>query len=176
MTGARDIAVVPIEERHVPGFNRCVDAVARERRYLGLVEGPPLEVSQKFVRSMIAAGGVHLVALDDDEVVGWCDIARYEREGFRHVGRLGIGILATHRGRGIGRRLMTAALDMARTKGFERVELEVFASNVEAATLYERLGFVREGLKRRARKLDGAYDDDIIMGLLFAEDDAPRGA
>jgi RimJ/RimL family protein N-acetyltransferase len=44
----------------------------------------------------------------------------------------------------------------------------VFASNTRAFALYERLGFVREGLKRRARKLDGGYDDDVLMALLFS--------
>lgn len=44
-----------------------------------------------------------------------------------------------------------------------RVELEVFASNTAAIALYEKLGFVVEGRKSRARKVDGAYDDDLIM-------------
>ena len=31
----------------------------------------------------------------------------------------------------------------------------------------ERLGFAREGVKRRARKLDGAYDDNVQMAILL---------
>ena len=49
--------------------------------------------------------------------------------------------------------------------GLERIELAVFASNARAIALYERLGFVREGYKRRVRKVDGEYDDDVIMAL-----------
>ena len=49
----------------------------------------------------------------------------------------------------------------------ERIELEVFASNARAIALYESLGFMREGLKRRTRKLDDAYDDDLVMALLL---------
>jgi RimJ/RimL family protein N-acetyltransferase len=168
VSGPDDVTIVPTQERHVAGFNRCVDAVARERRWISLVEGPPMAESLAFVRSVNAGGGAHLVALDAaGEVVGWCDVARHQREGFRHAGRLGIGLLRAFRGRGIGRRLMEATLDAARAKGIERVELEVFASNTHAAALYEHLGFVREGVKRRARKLDGAYDDDVLMALLF---------
>ena len=171
MIGAGEVAIVPTTEAwHIAGYNRCLDVVARERRYFGLVEGPPLDTSAAVVHAMIAAGGVHLVAIAGEEVVGWVDIARFEREGFRHGGRLGIGILREHRGRGLGERLMRAALDLARAKVFERVELEVYASNVRAAALYERVGFAHEGLKRRSRKLDGEYDDAIIMGLLFEEE------
>lgn len=174
MSGTDEIRIVPTGEAHVEGFNRCVDAVARERRWIGLVEGPPLEASRHFVQHVIEGGGVHLVAVDGSgSVVGWCDVERHGREGFRHAGRLGIGMLPQARGRGLGRRLMTAAMDAARARGMERIELEVFASNTRAVALYASLGFRREGLKRRARKLDGEYDDDVLMALLF--DDPPRG-
>lgn len=49
----------------------------------------------------------------------------------------------------------------------ERVELDVYASNGPALGLYEKLGFVVEGVHRRARKLDGQVDDLISMALLF---------
>jgi RimJ/RimL family protein N-acetyltransferase len=51
--------------------------------------------------------------------------------------------------------------------------LEVFASNARAIALYESLGFVREGLKRRVRKLDGRYDDDVMRALFL--DEPPEG-
>jgi len=48
----------------------------------------------------------------------------------------------------------------------ERVELEVFAGNDRARRLYERHGFVVEGVRRGARKLDGRREDVIVMGRL----------
>ncbi len=48
----------------------------------------------------------------------------------------------------------------------ERIELEVFASNVGATKLYQNVGFFEEGCKQNARKLDGQYDDIIMFGLL----------
>jgi RimJ/RimL family protein N-acetyltransferase len=161
------VHVVPTAEEHVEGFNRALEVVARERRYIGLVEGLPLAVSRAFVHAVHGDGGVHLVAVDDAHgVVGWCDVTRPTFEGFRHVGRLGMGLLPGWRGRGLGRRLAEAALAAAHAGGIERVELEVFASNAAAIALYERLGFVREGVRRRARLLDGAYDDVVLMALL----------
>jgi len=49
----------------------------------------------------------------------------------------------------------------------ERVELSVFASNLTAIHLYEKFKFEFEGRKRRARKLNGSYDDIIVMALIF---------
>ena len=171
-----NIRIVPTTEAHIEGLQRCVDAVARERLWLGFVEGPPLMQTRAFVDMILRGAGVQFVALDDaGEVVGWCDVVRLDQESFRHGWRLGMGLLPTVRGRGVGRRLAEAAIAAARAKGAERIELEVFASNTRAIALYERLGFVREGVKRHARKLDGAYDDVVQMALLFVQgDSAPR--
>ena len=162
-----EIRIVPTGEEHVEGFNAAVGVVARERRWIGLVDAVPVEASRAFVRSVHATGGVHLVAVTQGgEVVGWCDIDRSPREGFRHVGSLGMGLLPAWRGRGLGRRLMEAAIAAGWDAGLERIELEVFASNTRAFALYEKLGFVTEGVKRRSRKLDGEYDDNVLMALL----------
>ena len=163
-----DVTIVETTEQHIDGFHRCVGLVARERKYLALVDSPPIESTRAFVRSVIEGHGAHFVAIDTGgEVVGWCDIARPPLEGFRHCGRLGTGLLPRFQGRGIGRRLAVAAIDAARARGVERVELDVFASNTRAIRLYERLGFVHEGVRRRSRKIDGAYDDNVMMALVF---------
>lgn len=62
---------------------------------------------------------------------------------------------------------MSEVIRAARTKGLEKIELEVFASNAAAIRLYESAGFVQEGCKARARKLDGRYDDILPYGLVL---------
>jgi RimJ/RimL family protein N-acetyltransferase len=162
-----EIRIVPTCEEHVEGFRAAVGVVARERRYIAMVDAPPLESAREFVRAVLADGGAHFVAIaPDGQVVGWCDIHRNAREGFRHVGHLGMGLLPDYRGHGLGRRLMEAAITRAWETGLERVELEFFASNLRAKALYEKLGFVTEGVRRRSRKLDGVYDDNVFMALL----------
>lgn len=161
-----DIRITDTTDDHIAGFNAAVGVVARERLYIGLIDAPTMEASRRFVHSVIEAGGVHLVALDPaGSVIGWCDIARHDREGFRHAGRLGIGIVPAFRAQGLGRRLVTAAIERAWKAGIERIELEVFGSNARAMSLYESLGFVHEGVRKRARKLDGRYDDDVLMAM-----------
>ncbi len=161
------IRVVPTTEADIEGLQRCIDTVARERRWLGFVEGPPLVQTRAFVQAILLGGGVQFVALNDvNEVVGWCDVVRIDQESFRHGWRLGMGLLPAVRGRGVGRRLAEAAIAAAKERGAERIELEVFASNTRAIALYEKLGFEREGVKRRARKVDGEYDDLVLMAIV----------
>jgi ribosomal protein S18 acetylase RimI-like enzyme len=170
-----EVRIIPTGEQYAEGFNAVLDAVARERRYIGFVEGPSVESTLEFVRSILGGAGVQLLALNpNDVVVGWCDIVRNPHEGFRHVGRLGMGILPDYRGRGLGRRLVAQAIRAARQSGIERVELEVFSSNERAIAFYQASGFVTEGIKRRARKLDGQYDDNVFMALLGTTRSGPR--
>ena len=162
-----DVRIVPAEEKYVAGFTEVLDSVARERRYVGFLEAPPVETMREFVKSIVGGAGVQLFAVtQDDTVVGWCDIVRNPREGFRHTGRLGMGLLPKYRRRGLGRQLVIKAVEAARAMGMERIELEVFASNAAAIELYQALGFVSEGIKRKARKLDGRYEDNIQMALI----------
>lgn len=159
--------IVPIAEAHIAGFHAVLDSVARERRYLLFLEAPSLENCTAFVKANIREGRVGLVALVDEQVVGWCDILPIPRHSTRHVGVVGLGVLKDFRGRGIGPALLQAALDKARAAGMTRIELDVREDNLPAIALYERFGFQREGLKRRAVRVDGKYGNLIGMALLF---------
>ena len=170
------VQVVPIAEQYIGGFWRCLDAVARERQYLAFVEAPSIESVRSFVRSIIAHGYPQYIALAGRDVVGWSDILPGERQGFAHAGRLGMGVLAGYRRQGIGTRLVQQTIERAWQIELERIELEVYASNRGAIALYEGLGSVREGVKVRARKLDGVYDDILFMALLRSEPAAGSGS
>ena len=158
--------IVPISEQHIEGFRAAVDSVARERRYLALLESPPEADTRKYVRDNIAQRAPHFVALADDKVVGWCDVALKPRPTLRHSGILGMGVIREYRGKGIGRALMQATLAAAKASGLGRIELTVRVDNESARRLYERFGFVTEGLCKRHMCVDGEFVDSWLMALL----------
>ena len=160
------IAVRPITAGDTKGFYRALDSVARERRYLLLLEGPTMQQVETFVLSNIERNVAQFVAIDAGNVVGWCDISPHLRPGMTHSGELGMGVIAGYRRRGIGYRLLQATVAKALASGLTRIELEVFSSNRAAIALYEKFGFRHEGIKRKARYVDGIWDDIIIMALL----------
>jgi RimJ/RimL family protein N-acetyltransferase len=141
-------------------FRRCLDLVARERKWLGFLEAPSLEEVEDFLRT---DRPIQFLAERGGEVLGWCDVIPDQRPGFRHSGTLGMGVAPGFRGIGIGRKLLQLTLEAAFQEGLSRVELEVFASNGPAIALYERAGFRMEGRKRGARVLDGRSEDVLVM-------------
>lgn len=161
-----DIVIRTIEEADLVGYHECLGTVARERIYLGLVDAPEPEACANWMKRLRSRDFPFVIARAGETVIGWCDIAPDERVGYQHVGHLGMGMLPSWRGRGIGTRLLTGALADADRIGLERIELEVFMGNGTAQRLYRRLGFVVEGVKRKARKIDGHYDDHILMARM----------
>ncbi len=164
---AEAIAIDSIREDHIESFHKALDTVSRERKYLTFLEAPPLESVRTFVLDMIENGHPQVVAVAGGDVVGWCDIRRYPQPTHAHCGTLGMGIIPGYREKGLGTRLIRAAIGQARDRGFHRVELHVHADNLRAIALYEKVGFVREGLARDAVRIDGRYIDSIGMAVVF---------
>ena len=163
--------IVPVEMRHIESFGDCVGEVARERRYLAIVDGFPAEQNAMWVAVNRARGNPLYVALDGERVVGWCEVRRDALPGREHSGALGVGVRAPYRSRGLGRQLMEIAIAEAWRRGFARIELWVRSPNTVAIGLYARLGFVEEGRRRDAVRLDAGPEDEVLMALF-----APQAA
>jgi ribosomal protein S18 acetylase RimI-like enzyme len=164
-----DYRVVPISEEHIETFHSALDRVARERKYLAMLEAPPLATFRDFVLNNIRNGVFpQVVALKDGGVVGWCDVMTVsDRPVHAHAGFITIGIVEEHRGKGVGQMLMRAAIDASRARGLTRIELIVREENQTAVALYKKMGFEIEGLKRNANRVDGVYENAYVMGLLL---------
>lgn len=161
-----NLGIEPVSPKHFEGLRRALDAVAREKRFLVFTQAPPEEECWRFYTSIVDNGWCQMVALLDGQVVGWCDVLPTHGQARAHIGTLGIGLVPSARRRGIGEKLMKAAIDAAWKTGITRIELTVRADNPVAKALYERLGFVEEGLHRRSFRVDGEYADSYSMALL----------
>jgi RimJ/RimL family protein N-acetyltransferase len=166
------VSIEPIWEEHIVGYHQAVERVARERKYLARTEAPSIEDTRAFTTENMARGNPHYIAVNGSQVVGWCNIVASERHVFAHCGTLGMGLTPEYRGQGIGLRLLRATLAAAEQKGLERVELEVFESNQRATDLYKKVGFQVEGIKVRAARLNGVYENIVLMAMFLSDYEA----
>lgn len=84
-----------------------------------------------------------------------------------HVGDIGMAVHDGYRGRGVGRALMHAMLDLADNwLNLVRLELQVYVDNAPAIALYASSGFVIEGTHRAYAYRDGAWADAYSMARL----------
>jgi len=83
---------------------------------------------------------------------------------------LGIKIAAPYRGKGYGSEAINWTLDWAfKFAGFHRVALNTVSFNDGAQRLYERLGFVKEGVQREAVWFDGRWYNKMLYGMLDSD-------
>lgn len=75
----------------------------------------------------------------------------------------GLAVDPALQGRGVGEALVRGAVAAAAARGARKVSLRVLGENVGARRLYERCGFVVEGVLRGEFVLDGRLVDDVLM-------------
>ncbi len=127
--------------------------VAEERRYVRALRRHP--------------DAAVFVADEDGAIVGRLSVARDPHSASRHVADLGLMVAATHRRRGIGNALLEQAVAWGRDAGVSKLELHVFPWNEPAILLYERFGFVREGLRRKHYRRGTDLVDAILMAYML---------
>jgi ribosomal protein S18 acetylase RimI-like enzyme len=103
--------------------------------------------SREFVAALLEEGrGAVFIAEHGGAVVGFLTIRRVQADQpfqvpRRHGAIDNVGVAPAWRRQGIGRALMAAAHDWARTQGLSRVQLNVWEFNTGAIALYESLGY-----------------------------------
>ena len=88
--------------------------------------------------SILAAGGRILFAEVEDECVGCCGLLRTGANEFE-VAKM--AVTSACQGSGIGRKLLHAAIEAARSAGARRLYLETNHTLAPAIRLYESVGF-----------------------------------
>lgn len=108
-----------------------------------------------------------LVACVDNRVVGQVALYLNERPRRRHSAILAIMVHDDWQGRGIGKAMMEAILDLADNwLQLLRIELNVYSENQHAIALYQKYGFVIEGTHKNHIFHEGRYVDVLTMARL----------
>jgi putative acetyltransferase len=85
----------------------------------------------------------------------------------RHAGLIGMSVRDDWHGKGVGRALLAAALDLADNwLNYRRLELTVYTDNLAAQALYRSCGFEVEGTHREFAFRDGHFVDALAMARL----------
>jgi phosphinothricin acetyltransferase len=107
-----------------------------------------------------------LVAEDEGEIVGWAALsATSERACYAGVAESSVYVATRAQGRGVGRALMEALVDGARSDGIWTIQTSVFPENEASLALHERLGFRLVGRRERIAQLDGVWRDTLLLEL-----------
>jgi phosphinothricin acetyltransferase len=119
-------------------------------------------------RDWIAArtGAFAAIVAEDSVVgvIGFAALSTYrDRAGYRTTVENSVYVHRDHQRRGVGRLLLSALLDVARTTGFHTVIARIDSQGLGSIALHKSLGFVEVGVERQIGRKFGRWLDSVIM-------------
>lgn len=149
---------------------RYLDEVTAETDFLSMGKGDldwPEEKERRFIEDHRQADNKLLILAEiGGQIAGLLGYTGDERQRLRHTGEFGVTVSRAHWGLGLGTALIRSMIAWAQASRIVRkIDMRVRADNERALSLYQRLGFVREGVITRQFAVAGTFYDAYLMGL-----------
>lgn len=151
-----------------PSIVSIWEAIVTERIYSAIDRAFSVANERAYLQGLSRREAVFLAEIGT-QVAGFqtLDLWVHYTHSMDHVGQLGTFVIREYRGKDIGRALSEYAFSFARSVGYEKLMIFVRASNFGAQHFYKRIGFTPCGQLTRQVKIDGKYDDEILMELFL---------
>lgn len=107
-----------------------------------------------------------LVAEINNKLIGYISAEKGALNRIAHSAYIVVGILKDYRGKGVGTEFFKQLDIWAESKNITRLELTVICENEIAKHLYEKSGFIIEGIKHKSILVDGNYLDEFYMAKI----------
>ncbi len=150
----------PQEAHKTPGLIRVREMTAEDVEDAALLEktnlGKEAWTQKQLIDALTRDDTIYLVAVKADRIVGLCGVQNISGEGEI----TNVSVARDCRGEGIGYKMVKQLIERGYGIGIKDYTLEVRAANEPAIHLYERLGFVSEGV--RPNFYDEPHDDAVI--------------
>jgi RimJ/RimL family protein N-acetyltransferase len=126
-----------------------------------------LDLIQRLIQNSLAGNNLLLVAENKEDIVGFLSAQRGVPNRMKHTAYIVIGIRKAFQGKGLGSEFFKKLDLWAKQKHITRLELTVMSPNMAAKHLYEKNGFVVEGIKKSSMLVDAEYVDEFYMAKIL---------
>jgi len=127
-----------------------------------------IKQEKEFIKGTFdSSNACFIIALDDDLVISSAGFSGKSLSRVKHRVSLGISVLNSYQGLGVGTIMMNILIAKAKELKKSKIDLEVRVDNVRAIRLYEKLGFIKEGIIKNGFFVEDKYVDLLIMGKLL---------
>jgi diamine N-acetyltransferase len=154
----------PPSSEDLPVYSAMLNDAALQ----AIVLGPPISRStaevQEWLDEKLQSDSTRILSVDlDGQCVGYVQIANID--WVNGVGTLGICLLSSSRGSGVGSKAVEQLHDYARrTANLRKMILTVRADNAPGIALFEKIGYRRVGAwTDQVRVNDDKYVDIVLM-------------
>ncbi|SHO45952.1 GNAT family N-acetyltransferase [Anaerocolumna xylanovorans] len=128
---------------------------------------PDRDRTENLLKSAAEGENLLLVVEDKEKLWGYLWAERGSLNRIRHSAYIVTGICKDYRGLGIGTAFFRELDKWAVSNQIKRLELTVMCTNEAAMRLYEKSGFVKEGIKKNSMLVNGQLTDEYYMAKLY---------
>jgi len=107
------------------------------------------------------------VAVRDNKIVGFAGFTRFRPRRASRTAKIVTGVLRAYHRQGLGFKLLSAVEEWAKERMVARLELTVIEENKAAIGLYQKFGFLSEGVRRNALWVDGKPTNELYMAKIL---------
>ena len=135
---------------------------------LTVAESRPLDAWRGQVAKSAGEGASVILLADAGErgLAGMTGVVTPSQPKLGHVGTIwGVYVRESFRRRGIGERLIRAAIDWGRAKALVGLKLSSVQGNDGSLRLYERCGFTAYGVEPFAVRWEGTLYDETLLAM-----------
>lgn len=133
---------------------------------------PPVSMESTYAfwhfvqNGLVSLWGIHY----NEQIIGGAGFyANPQGTRLSHVATFFLYLDPDFWGKGIGVSAMKFLETEIQNRGYLRMECMVAECNPRAIRLYQKMGFLHEGVKKQCYLIDNTYVDLIIMGKVLAE-------
>jgi RimJ/RimL family protein N-acetyltransferase len=159
------------EEKDAENFAKLIQEVESTTNFMLFGPGERKynpEAQRKMIKAFTEEkNSTIFLAEDDSGLAGYLIAKGGSASRNKHAAYLVIGIKEGFRGAGIGTRLFEQLFSWANEVGVHRLELTVMTENLAGVSLYKKMGFEREGIKKDSLFVDGLYKDEFYMSRIL---------
>ncbi len=107
-----------------------------------------------------------IIAKLDENIIGFLCIWR-RGVHMEHVASIGISVHPDYWGKGVATQLIKFGIELSKTKGLKRLEIETLSNNVGMRRVAERVGFKLESVREKRVQKNGSYFDEVLYFMLL---------
>ncbi len=165
------IIIRKVQENDAEGIVNLLKRLDEETIFMALEPGErqtTIEEERLLIKNTLASdNSMIFIAEKDGQIIGYLGAQGPKVRRAHHRIYLTIGILRQYTHQGIGTKLFREMENWARENKIHRLELTVFVNNQAGLTLYKKMEFEIEGIKRHSFFVDSSYIDEYYMAKLL---------
>jgi ribosomal protein S18 acetylase RimI-like enzyme len=144
-------------------FKDFIRSLPHKDNYYLLVDVHNDQAIDIWTKGVESGHTLSVIALEDDRMVGYCNLHTNELPWTRHTGEIRMSVSTAYRGRGLGRALANEVFALARAHGLQKLWVRMAAGQEAAQSVFHSLGFHTEALLSDFVKNENGLTEDLVI-------------